>query len=240
VGGGLAQALGESLDTADPGLEAAGGVAQGGFGIDPAVAGEVDDGEEHIPQFPGEGGTGGTGPGEFPQLFPEFGGNPFRRIGPIKARPGGAALQVLGIEQGREGTGNPIQATLPGRLFLLLQLVPAAEDLGGVTEFFPAEDVGVAADELVGQFAGDGLEIEGSPLAGELGVEEDMEEDVAQLLLEGVVIALVNGLEELVDLLKDHGAEGAMRLLPVPRTTARAAQASHDPGEGLGFAHGSE
>jgi len=178
--------------------------------------------------------------GKFPQLFPEFGGNPFSRIGPIKARPGGAALQVLGIEQGREGTGNPIQATLPGRLFLLLELVPAAEDLGRVAEFFPAEDVGVAADELVGQFAGDGLEIEGPPLAGELGVEEDMEEDVAQLLLEGVVIALVDGLEELVDLLKDHGAEGAMRLLLVPRTTARAAQASHDPGEGLGFAHGSE
>jgi len=115
--------------------------------------------------------------------------------------------------------------------------VPAAENLGGVAQFFPAKDVGMPADELFGQLASHGLKIKGSALPGQLGVEEDMQQDVSQFLFEGMVIALVDGFEKLIDLLQNHGPKGAVGLFPVPRAAPGSAQAGHDAGEGLGFAH---
>ena len=44
--------------------------------------------------------------------------------------------------------------------------------------------MGVAADELVGDAARDGLEVERAALAGELAVEDDLQEEVAESLAE--------------------------------------------------------
>ena len=64
-----------------------------------------------------------------------------------------------------------------------------------------------------------------------------MEEDIAELFLEGVVIAFVDGFEEFVDFLQNHGAEGAVGLFAVPGATAGTSEASHDLGESTDFAH---
>lgn len=237
AGGVLTHAPCQSFHTTDSFLEAAGGVAEGRFGVDLTVAGEIDHGEENIPQFPGEGRSSGTGSSQFPQLFAKLGGNALFRVRPIETRAGGAPLKILGIEKSGQVFGDTIKAALAGRFFLSLQLMPTAEDLGRIAEFFPAEDVGMAADELVGQFAGNGPEIEGFPFAGKLGVEKDMQKNIPQFLLEGMVVSLIDGLQKLVHLLEDHGPEGAVGLFPVPRAAARATEPGHDPGEGLGFAH---
>ena len=95
----------------------------------------------------------------------------------------------------------------------------------------------VSPDEFVGQLPGHGLKIKGLSFARQLGVEKDVEENVPQFLLEGVVVSLVDSLEQFVDLLEDHGAEGAVGLLAIPRATPRSPQAGHDAGEGFGCAH---
>ena len=64
-----------------------------------------------------------------------------------------------------------------------------------------------------------------------------MEKNIAELFLEGVVIAFVDGFEEFVDFLQNHGAEGAVGLFAVPGATAGTAEAGHDLGEGTDFAH---
>ena len=72
---------------------------------------------------------------------------------------------------------------------------------------------------------------------GELGVKKEVKEDIAELFLEGVVIAFVDGFEEFVDFLYNHGAKGAVGLFAVPRAAAGTSEASHDLGEGTDFAH---
>ena len=99
---------GEGLHFLDARAESPGGIAQGGLGIDLAVAGEVDDGEEKIPELPGEGGPFRTGMGKFPEFLADFGGDAFGGIRPVEAGAGGAALEVLGVEQGGEMARNPV------------------------------------------------------------------------------------------------------------------------------------
>ncbi len=159
------------------------------------------------------------------------------RMRPVETGAGGAALKVLGIEQGRKGPRDSVEATFAGGLFLLLELVPAAEDLGRVAQLFPAKDMGVAADELFGQLPRHGLKIKGPALPGQLGVEENVQQDVSQFFFEGMVIALVDGFEKLVYLLQNHGPKRTVGLFPVPRAAPGPAQAGHDAGEGLGFTH---
>ena len=164
------------------------------------MTGQVHDSEKNIPQFPRESGTGGPRPCKLAQLLAKFGGNAFPGIRPVETRAGGAALEVLGVEKGREPLGNAIQAALAGGLFLLFQLMPAAENLGGVAEFFPAKDMRMPAHQLVGQRAGHGLKIKRLPFPGQLGVEKNVEENVPQLLLERMVVSLIDRLEQLIDL----------------------------------------
>lgn len=227
----------QDLHFADPVVEAAGGFAQSGLGIHLSVSGKVDQGEQNISEFTGKSGALGSGLGKFPKFLPNLGRNTLFGVGPIKTGPGCPPLEVLGVEQGGEPLGNPVQTALARRFFLLLQLVPASENLGGIPEFFPAKDMRMAAHELFGQFPGHGLKIESFSFPRQLGVKKNVKKDIAQLLLEGVVITLIDGLEQLVHLLQDHGAEGAMGLFPVPGTTPGTTQSGHDPRQGFGFVH---
>ena len=84
----------------------------------------------------------------------------------------------------------------------------------------------VAVDELVVDAPADVGEREGAPLGGEHRVEHDLEQQVAELLLEvrvglerGVGAAVadrVEGLEHLVGLLDQVAGEGGVGLLGVP------------------------
>jgi len=203
------------------------------------MASEVHQGKKDIPQFPGKRGTRGLGLGELADFFPYLGRNALFWIRPVETGPGRPFLEILGVEQGREAPGNAVQTAFAGGLFLLLELVPASQHLGWIPKLFAAKDMGMPANQLISQLAGNRLKVKRFPLLCQLGVKKDVEKDIPQLLLESMAVSLVDRFEQLVDLLENHGLEGAVRLLAVPRAATRAAQLGHDPGERLGFAHAS-
>ena len=87
----------------------------------------------------------------------------------------------------------------------------------------------VPADELLDEEPGDGVDVE-CPVLGLLrdpGVEDDLEEDVAELLREVGAVTGRDGVDDLVGLLDEVGSERLVRLLGVPRAPARRAQPVH-------------
>ena len=75
--------------------------------------------------------------------------------------------------------GYAVQGTSASGFFFLLELMPAFEDLGGGDDSFLAKNMGVTTDKFFGQLFGDRAEVEGLTLLGELGVKDDVEEDIA-------------------------------------------------------------
>jgi hypothetical protein len=66
-------------------------------------------------------------------------------------------LKVLGVEEGGEMAGNPVEGAFAGGFFFLLELVPSLEDLGGGGDPFFSENMGVPTDQFFRQFSGNGL-----------------------------------------------------------------------------------
>src|SRR5206468_10594837 len=64
-------------------------------------------------------------------------------------------------------------------------------------------------------------------LGRELGLEDDLEEEIPQLVAQVAGVARVDRLEDLVDLLEQIGAEARGCLLAVPRAAARGAEPRH-------------
>ena len=104
------------------------------------------------------------------------------------------------------------------------------------------KDVRMAADQL----GGDGLdhvaEIEGALLLRHAGVKDDLEQQVAEFVLEVVEIAAGDGVGDLVGFLERVGRDGSEGLLEVPGAAAAGrAQRRHDldqPGNVAGRLHG--
>ena len=89
-----------------------------------------------------------------------------------------------------------------------------------------AEDVRVAADELLAAVLGDRGEIAGAALLEQQREEVDLEEDVAELVEQLGVVAGVRRVGELVGLLDGVRDDRALVLLAVPR--ALGAQAARE------------
>ena len=83
-----------------------------------------------------------------------------------------------------------------------------------------AEDVRMAADQLRGRVLGDGAEVAGPALLEQQREEVDLEEDVAELVEQLVVVAGGGGVGELVGLLDRVRDDRALVLRPVPRALA--------------------
>ena len=105
-----------------------------------------------------------------------------------------------------------------------------------VDAFRRAEDVRMAADELGGDLAQRVADGE-APLVGlELRQEDALEEQIADLAAQRVVIVAVDRVEHLVGLLEHERSQRLDRLLAIPRAAAGSAQASHDVDEALELA----
>ena len=100
----------------------------------------------------------------------------------------------------------------------------------------------VARDELVRDRVRDVGELELALLLRELGLEHDLEQEVAELLTVLARVARVDRLEHLVRLLEHVRSQAPQRLLAVPRAAVGPAEPLHDPEEtfdGIGGArHG--
>ena len=88
-----------------------------------------------------------------------------------------------------------------------------------------AEHVRVAADQLVGDIAGDLREIAGASLLEQQRQEMHLEQHVAELVDHLGVVTTLGGVGELVGLLDRVGHDRALVLLAIPRAFAPAADA---------------
>ncbi len=102
--------------------------------------------------------------------------------------------------------------------FLLLQRLPLHAYGLGVLHLRLAEDVGMARHELGVDAARHGREVESGLLTAQLREEDDLEEEVSELALERLEVALGEGLEDLVALLEKVARERVECLLLVPRS----------------------
>jgi hypothetical protein len=87
----------------------------------------------------------------------------------------------------------------------------------------------MAMDQLRDDRSGDPCQIEAAVVGGELRMERDLQQEVAELFLEVVFqAAFVYRLQDLVRLFEEVDAQGLVGLLLVPRTSVRAPQPRHD------------
>ena len=102
-----------------------------------------------------------------------------------------------------------------------------------------AEHVRVAADQLLGDVAGDLREVAGAALLEQQRQEMDLEQHVAELVEHLGVVAPLGGVGELVGLLDRVGHDRALVLLAVPRALhPQPARDRVEPGERLGDRRG--
>lgn len=129
-------------------------------------------------------------------------------------------IKFGGLQQRRQRPGNSIQgggAGVPGPvLFGALDLLPVRPDLIHVLDTEIAEHVRMATDQFVGDPAGDPLEVKRAALLGQLAVEHHLQKHIAQFLLQFVIVAGLDRVNQFIDLLDRVPAQSHVILLPVP------------------------
>ena len=92
-----------------------------------------------------------------------------------------------------------------------------------------AEHMRVPADEFCGDRLDHVAEIEGAELFGHAGVEDHLEEEIAQFILEIGQIVTRDGIGDLIGLFERVRRDGREILLEIPRTAGLGrAQRRHD------------
>ena len=156
---------------------------------------------------------------------------------PVEAevrRPQGLAVRRGECRQARRKRSERV---LRGPGLAALAPLPGVLDLLGARGRRIAEDVRVALDHLARDALRDGVDAEPAALFGELREKEDLEEQVAQLVAQGLRGAAVERGERLVGLLEQVRLQGFEGLLAVPR--ALAPQAGDERDEPIErFGHG--
>ena len=129
------------------------------------------------------------------------------------------------------GTGSVRPRRGFGLALLLFQEFPVPQNLRRGPGFDFAEDVGMPTNHFIVDFADDIMDRETALFGGDLRVEEDLEEEVAQFFGEFGVVAGVEGVEDFISFLNEIGAEGGVGLLAIPWAAAGRAEAGHEGGE---------
>ena len=224
-------------------FEFGGGLAQGLFRVQPQVAGQVHQGEQHIAEFILNVSSVATGQGliQFCQFIVYLAAYRwcFR---PVEADFGSFLLYLGGPLQGWQARGDAIQGAvvLPalGGAFLLLDGLPI--DLHGllVGGIRLTEHMGMAAHHLVAQHLNHVVEVEQSPLPSDLGMEHHLQQQIPQLFLQFRVVPLGNRLRHLESFFDGIGGNGVKVLLHIPGAAGvRIAQLSHDGQQCFGVRH---
>ena len=139
------------------------------------------------------------------------------------------------MQQRREVLGHLAEDPLLAPGLGALDLVPVAQHLAGRLGLDLAEDVRMAADELLAHVLGDLRHVAGAALLEQQREEVDLEEHVAELVAQLGVVAGVGGVGQLVGLLDRVGHDRALVLLAVPRALApQAAGQLVEAGDGGG------
>ena len=123
--------------------------------------------------------------------------------------------------------GHGLHRVRRGPLALLpaLQHVPVGQDLLGGIRHVP-KDMGMAVHQLPGHAVHHICHGEAAPLRLDLGMEGHLHQHVAQLLAHAAGVVVVDGVQNLIGLLQEVPADGAVGLLRSqgqPREPAAAA-----------------
>jgi hypothetical protein len=158
-----------------------------------------------------------------------------RDVREVEPPGGGPALDLARVQRPGEVLGDVAEDPgLPAGL-RALDGVPVAQDRPRVVRGDLAEDVGMAADELLAHVLGDLREVPGAALLHEERQEVHLEEDVAELVEQLGVVALVRRVGELVGLLDGVRDDRALVLLAVPGALhAQPARELVEASEGVG------
>ncbi len=209
------------------------GAAQGGLGLDPQMAAQIDHHEQQIAEFIFQR-VCVLGVARFLQLGGFFGdlGEDMAGIGPVESHTRGPFLQLMCPQQGGQVGGHTVQ-----RAFLFLARAFGSFDglpvlgllVGGFVTRFVTEYMRVPADHLVRHGADHILKGEMPGFLSHLRVKDRLEEKVAQLSLQLIIGLPFDGVGDLIGFLDRVGGDGGEILFHVPRTTAlRVTQAAHD------------
>lgn len=148
---------------------------------------------------------------------------------PIETDARDFALDFVGFQERGEMFRKVFQMDDARRaLFRFLDRLPLLEDFRAVAGRRRAEDVRMAAHELVVDGSGYSIEIEFAGFTCHLGMEDNLQEEIAKLILEGFRIARIQGVESFIAFFNEVVTDGLVRLLAVPRASARTAEARHD------------
>ncbi len=113
----------------------------------------------------------------------------------------------------------------------LLDPLPLPVDVRGGADLRVTEDMRVAPNDLGGDRRVDVGEVEDAGLGGELGMQHDLQPEVAQLSGELGSGSLGKRVVHLVGLLEEVVAQRFVGLLPVPRAAVRRPKPVGDPGQ---------
>jgi len=209
--------------------------------IDPRLAGHVDHGEQEVAdllrhRLPPAALQGLEQLALFFLELPKE----TATIGPVESDAGRLRRDAQRLEEGGKVPGHAGEhRVLPlGPALLHLDLFPLPQDLIRRLEAGVAEDVRMAPHDLVADVPHDRLEVERAIFLGDARLEDDLEEQVAELLAVGLGRIGAHGVQHLVGLLEKERGEAVERLLLVPRASVGTAQAGHDLLEPIHLRHG--
>ena len=232
VGPGLAVLGGELLRPLDGAAEAAAGGAQGELGVDVELARDVHRREEQVPRRAERGVAVVAGGLELVDAGPH---GVVGDLGEVEPARRGPALDLACVQRPGEVLGDVAEDPRLAAGLGALDGVPVAQDGPRVVRGDLAEDVGVAAHELLAHVLGDLREVAGVALLHEERQEVHLEEDVAELVEQLGVVALVGRVGELVGLLDGVRDDRALVLLAVPGALhAQPARELVEAPEGVG------
>jgi hypothetical protein len=153
------------------------------------------------------------------------------RRAPLEPPAGGPALHLGGARERGQGLGDVVLERLSGALLLGLDPLPVHEDLVRAGDLDLPEHVRVPPDQLLHDPARDVVHVPRAFVGRHLRVEDDLQQDVAELLAQAIAVVRVDRVEHLVGLLEEVAREARVVLLEVPGTPARAAEPRHHPHE---------
>src|SRR5439155_3762354 len=130
---------------------------------------------------------------------------------------GRAALDLPSVDQRRQVAGDVVEDPLPP-LLLALEALPALAHGASASGGFPAEHVRMPGNELRVDPARDVFEVPLVFFLEQEREEKDLEEEVAQLIEQLGVVALLGCVRDLVGFLDRVRHDRAGRLLAIPRT----------------------
>jgi hypothetical protein len=208
----------ELLRRLDARAEAVGGAAQLELRVDVELARHVDGGEEHVAELLRAPLGRAEVVTQLAQLVVEIRKRALRvRI--LEAGGLRALLNLARVQRPREILRDVVEDPCAS-LLVALDPLPVLAHPAGRVRFGVAEDVRMPTHELLVDRTRDGGEIARAPLLEQQCEEVDLEEQVAELVEQLLVVAGERGVGDLVGLLDRVGDDRLRRLLAVPRAVA--------------------